>query len=72
VYVGPCPAKLVKEDALLSSDERHNFSRESVERDLGNERLRHRVLVGNIVLEQLGRQGPEVVVVHGLIASWIR
>jgi hypothetical protein len=70
--VGPCPAKLVEEDALLSRDQGDHFGGQTVEGDLSDNRLSHRVLVGYIVLEQLGRQGPEVVVVHGLIASWIR
>jgi hypothetical protein len=55
VSVSPFAAKLVKQSALLNRDQRNNPGRQAIERDLSDERLGHRVLVGNIVLEQLGR-----------------
>jgi hypothetical protein len=71
VNVGPFSAKHVEKDALVSSDQGDYFGGQAVERDFGDKRLGHRVLVSHIVFEKLGCQSPEVVVVHGLIASWI-
>jgi hypothetical protein len=67
--IGPFTTKHVEQGALLCGDEGNHLGRHTIERDLGDKRLGHRVLVSHIVLEQLGCQGPEVVVVHGLIAS---
>ena len=64
---GPSAAKHIKEGSLLSRNSRDNLGRGTVKGHLGHQRFGHRVLVSHIVLEQLGRQGPEVVVVHGLI-----